>query len=458
MEEKLKDEDEIEIDLGRLFGILADRKKIVAAIIISCTFIAMVCSLMISPTYESNTLVQTHSANKLDVSGASAVISMLSGNSGVSSSTSNYIELMKSRAVLDPVMDQLEDITPEQRERMNANAFAKGNLEIENVKGTNLINVIGKGRSPEEAQMISASVVENFLKIMTELNQSSQSYMVKFLNGRIETTKKESDNASSALEQYGREHKVYMPEDQMKAIVEREAVYNKTLSELLVQQQAAGAQIEAASSELGKQNAKMSAFNIADESVVVALREQIVTQEVTIVQMEQKFTDNHPELRNAREQLAALKNRLSQEVADAVASGTASMNPTQSALVQSMAQAQVDMAVASASEAAIRAQMAEADSDMAQLSEEALEYLNLKRDADIKNEVYIALVKQSEQAKIEATMDSMDIQVIDKANLPLYPSSPKKKLITLGGMIVGIIISIIYGLWLYKKEESIYNN
>ncbi|ORU01449.1 Lipopolysaccharide biosynthesis chain length determinant protein [Anaerovibrio sp. JC8] len=364
----------------------------------------------------------------------------------------NYIEIMKSRAVLEPIMDQLEDITPETREKMTAAGFAKSNLEIENVKGTNLINVIGRGRTPEEAQMISANVVDNFLKVMTDVNQNSQSYMVKFLNERIDNTKKESDEAASKLESFSREHKVYLPDEQAKAMVERETIYDKALGEFLVKQQAAGAQIEAASSELGKQNANLSTFNIADSTVVVELREKIAEQEVEIIKLEQKYTEEHPELISAREQLRSLKISLSREVADAVAGGTASMNPTQAALVQAQAQAQVDMAVANASEIAVRAQMAEADSDMAQLSEDALEYLKLKRDAEIKNEVYIALVKQSEQSKIEATMESMDIQVIDKANLPIKKCAPNRRLITLGGMSIGILICLIYGFWMYRKE------
>jgi uncharacterized protein involved in exopolysaccharide biosynthesis len=129
------------------------------------------------------------------------------------------------------------------------------------------------------------------------------------------------------------------------------------------------------------------------------------------------------------------------------------MNPTQAALVQAQAMAQVDMAVAKASEEAVRAQMEKADSDMAQLSEDALAYVKLQREARIKNEVYVALVKQSEQSRIQATMESMDIQVIDKANLPIQKSAPKRTFITLGGMGIGIVLCLIYGFWLYRKEE-----
>ena len=452
MSDKLRDDDEIEIDLGRLFGILWDRKKVAGGIIAACTLIAMIISLIIPPTFESNTLVQTNNVNKLG--GTSEAMAMLGGGSGASV-TNNYMEMMKSRTVLEPIMDQLEDITPEQREKMTAEGFAKGHLKLENIKGTNLINVVGRGRTPEEAQMISANVVENFLKMMTEMNQSSQSFMVKFLNERIDTAKKESDEAAAKLEDYSKAHKVYSPDDQSKAVLERTALYDKAIGEFMVQQQAASAKLSAVDNELGKQNANLSAYNVADSEVVVNLREQIANQEVAIVKLEQKYTENHPDLINARKTLQAMKENLAQEVAAAVAGGTASMNPTQAALVQAQAMAQVEMAVASASEAAVRAQMANSEADMAQLSEAALGYLKLKREANIKNEIYVALVRQSEQSRIQATMESMDIQVIDKANLPIQKSAPRRTLITLGGMAVGIVICLIYGFWIYRKEMEL---
>lgn len=452
MNDKRRDDDEIEIDLGRLFGILWDRKKVTGGIIAACTLIAMIISFIIPPTFESNTLVQTNSTNKLG--GASETMAMLGVGSGASV-TNNYMEMMKSRTVLEPIMDQLEDITPEEREEITAEKFAKKHLSIENIKGTNLINVVGKGRTPEEAQMISANVVENFLKMMTEMNQSSQSFMVKFLNERIDTAKKESDEAAAKLEDYSKAHKVYSPDDQSKAVLERTALYDKAIGDLQVKQQAASAKLAAVDSELGKQNYNLSAYNVADNDVVVNLREQIANQEVAIVKLGQKYTENHPDLINARKTLQAMKENLAQEVAAAVAGGTASMNPTQAALVEARAMAQVEMAVASASEAAVRARMANSEADMAQLSEAALGYLKLKREANIKNEIYVSLVRQSEQSRIQATMESMDIQVIDKANLPIKRSAPRRTLITLGGMAAGVFISLIYGFFLYRKEKTV---
>ena len=96
---------------------------------------------------------------------------------------------------------------------------------------------------------------------------------------------------------------------------------------------------------------------------------------------------------------------------------------------------------------------AKADEEMSGMADDILEYNKLYREAEIKETVYENLTKQIEQAKIQQTMESMDIQVVDPANLPeeKKPTGPKKKLITLAGMVVGIVVSLGYSLLIYRR-------
>jgi len=73
----------------------------------------------------------------------------------------------------------------------------------------------------------------------------------------------------------------------------------------------------------------------------------------------------------------------------------------------------------------------------------------------IKNEVYANLVKQYEQKRLQAAMESMDIQIIDPANLPDEdrPVAPKKFLITAIGFAVGVLLATGYGLHTYRRES-----
>jgi uncharacterized protein involved in exopolysaccharide biosynthesis len=51
-------------------------------------------------------------------------------------------------------------------------------------------------------------------------------------------------------------------------------------------------------------------------------------------------------------------------------------------------------------------------------------------------------------------MESMDIQIIDPANLPAEdkPAAPKKKLIVAIGLVIGCLLSFGYSLVIYRRE------
>ena len=164
-------EKEESIDLGKLWQVTKAHKKVVGGIIVGCTAIATITAFVLPKQYESTTLVQTRNASMGGQ--AAAAMAALGAGGGASSPTNNYMELMKTRTVLDPIIDELyEGKDPEKKP--DAAAFAKSNLDIKNTKGTNLITVTAKGKTPEEAQQISQEVVDNFLKMQTDIASRSR--------------------------------------------------------------------------------------------------------------------------------------------------------------------------------------------------------------------------------------------------------------------------------------------
>ena len=450
-------ENEESIDLGRLMQIMLERRKVVGGIIAGCTIVAMGAALMMPKQYESTTLVQTRSAGK-DIGGAAAMAAAMGINIGGSSSSAasplSYIELMKSRRVIEPIIDQMD--WPNEKAKPEAKGFAKGHLKIENTKQTNLITVTATGRTPEEAQMISQGVVDNFLKMQTENSQQTQSLLVTFLNDRIENAKKEADAADQKLAQFSKEHQIYSPDDQAKAAIEQLAAFDKSISEMQVKQKSAQAEYDVATQKLGEQKDGARNYNINDNSTVLKIRASIVEKEVELVGLRQKYTDNYPEVIAAQKQVNELHNLLASEVGAIVDSNAASLNSAQMELVKSQAVAQAESSAASASEAAIKAKKNEKEQELGKLPEDMVNYLQLKSDSEIKQKIYLSLVQQCEQDKIQEAMESMDIQIIDSANLPDEdkPSAPRKKLIAAIGFVIGCLISFGYGLVQYKREEA----
>ena len=442
-------EKEEQIDIGKLWQIMKDRKKICGAIIGGCTALSLVAALVWPPTYESTTTVQTR-VTGAGVSGAAAAALGLGGS--MSSPTMSYIELMKSSKVLQPIIDDLE-WKEEEKKFLTAEGFAKKNLKIENVKQTNLIKVTAKGKTPEEAQMISQHVVDNFLVLMTKMNKETQSLLVQFLDGRIQDAKKEAEEARRKFSTYQQEHKVYSPDEQAKAAVGKMLAFDDAIAKMEVEQRANQAKADSVAGKLGDIKASSLQFNINDNKTVMGLRDQIVGKQLEIVTLRQNYTNENPAVIKANEQLAQLQQSLNNEVNTIVESKYTTMNPTQAGLVQEQISAQVAIAVAKASEEAVAKRRADEEKKLENFPQDVLEYMNLQRDTVIKEGIYTDLVKRFEQNKIQQAMDSMDIQIVDPANLPFeeLPVWPKKKLFVIFGFVIGCMISVLYVLMILRN-------
>ena len=450
MENKLQQEDTI--DLGKLAQIATEHKKEVFSIIAGCTIVAAGISFVLPKQYESTTLVQTRSAGK-DIGGAAAMASMMGIGTGGGSSTTSYIELMKSRRVLNPIIDSME--WENEKKKPDADDFAKKYLDIKNTKQTNLITITAKGKTPEEAQMISQEVADNFLKLQTDMNQQTQSLLVKFLEERIDEAKKDAEDAREKFAQYQQEHKIYSPDEQARSTVNKMNAFDEALGNMQVQQKATQAQLAAVSAKLGDIRSSSQNYNINDNEIVKGLRNQIVSAQLELLNLREHYTEEHPEVIAVKEKITKLNQTLTNEVNTMVASKYTTLNPTQADLVKDQANAEVSMAVAKASEEAIQARKNEKEKELEGFPKDVLEYLNLQRDTNIKEQIYTNLIKQAEDNKIQEAMESMDIQIIDAANLPDEdkPSAPKKKLITAIGLVLGCMLALGYSLICYKKEN-----
>ena len=443
--------EEMTIDLGRIARIMWVKKKVTFSIIAVCTVIAIIIAFLLPKEYESTTLVQTRSA---DATGGAAMAAAMGIDAGGSSKSSplNYIELMKSRTVLQPIIDDMD--WPDGKKKPEAKDFAKDALKIENTKQTNLITVTAKGKTPEEAQQISQGVVDNFLLMQTDKNQQTQSLLVKFLNDRIAEAKKDAEEASQKFADYQREHKIYSPEELAKATVSQLNAFDNAIGDMQVQLKASQAKLDSVNAQLGGMKSKSMNFQINDNGNVQTLRKQIVDAEVSVVDLKQHYTDEHPSVIDAQAHLAQLRQQLADEVNTVVASDVSTLNPAQMKLVQDQAQAEAGIAVAQASEAAVKNRRAAKEKELGSFPDDVLEYMNLQRDSSIKNEIYVNLVKQCEQDKIKEAMESMDIQVIDPANLPDIdePAAPRKKIIAGIGLLVGVLLSVGYAFVIYRRE------
>lgn len=446
------------IDLRKLFSLMIEKKKIVLAIVVICTIIATIVAFVLPKSYQSTTLVRVKSNN---ISSMADYATMTAGfgidiGGGNSGSPESYIELMKSREVLEPIITEL-DLPEETKENMTAAGFAKSNLEVTNIKNTDLITIAAYGKTPEEAQMISQGVADNFLALMTKLNKEDNSTTLKFLDERIKIAREEMETAENKLAAYQQEHKIYAPDEQAKAIIANLNNYDTTIAQLQAQSEGDSAKLAGVTGQLEQQNASLLEYNVSDNTNIGNIRESIVNKRVELVGLQQQFTDEHPDVIKAKEELNSLEKSLSDEIAKAVNSQSVTLSPVQSNLLKDKISTEVQISVNNASLEALKAKQAEAQENIATLSADSVEYMRLERNAKITGQVYTSLVQNYEQTRIQEAKDSMDIQIIDAADLPKedMPTKPNKKLVVAIGFVLGIMISFGYTLYNYSRRYGL---
>ena len=445
------------IDLKKLFSLMIEKKMIVIAIIVICTVIATIVAFVLPKSYQSTTLVRVKSGGS-SMSGYAAMAAGFDIDIGGGSfgSPESYIELMKSREVLEPIIAEL-DLPDEDKEKMTVAGFTKSNLEITNIKNTDLITIAAYGKTPEEAQMISQGVADNFLALMTKLNKEDNSSVLKFLDERMKIAKEEMETAENKLQAYQQEHKIYAPDEQAKAIIANLNNYDTTIAQLQAQSEGNSAKLAGVTSQLEQQNASLLEYNVSDNTNIGNIRESIVNKRVELVGLQQQFTDEHPDVIKAKEELNSLEKSLSDEIAKAVNSQSVTLSPVQSNLLKDKISTEVQISVNNASLEALKAKQAEAQESIATLSADSVEYMRLERNAKITGQVYTSLVQNYEQTRIQEAKDSMDIQIIDAADLPKedMPAKPNKKLIVAIGFVLGIMISFGYTLYNYSRRYGL---
>lgn len=171
MEEKLLNNDEIEIDLSRLAGALVKRSwliGIVAVLFAVVTFLGTV--LFVTPQYESTTMFYVNNSS-LSIGETSLSIS----SSDISASKSlvkSYIVILNTRGTLNDVIDY-SGVNRTYRQ-------LKGMLSASAVDSTEIFEVVVTSEDPEEAERISEAIAHILPKRISSIIEGTSAKVVDY--------------------------------------------------------------------------------------------------------------------------------------------------------------------------------------------------------------------------------------------------------------------------------------
>ncbi len=418
------------VDLKEFAKIIVKRQRLILGVFLVFVLVVAIISFLIPPTYEAETTLRIKPAKGL---GSSLLADLPLGSpTNTKQQMATYAEILKSRTVVQSVIDATQMDKPEQPAYED---FLKL-ITTQPVKDTEILKVKVQAKSPEEAQFVANTLVATFLERMTSLVRAEQAVVREFIGARLKEAKVELEQAENALERYKRDQKIIAPEEETRSMVDRLAAVNKLSADNAV----GIASAEARLTNLRQQLASQAPGFIAESPLIQQYKSKLADLEVELVQLKQNFTDKHPRIVAVNAAIAETRARLSEETFRVVNAQASSMNPVYQGMLQARIQTEAEIVAAYAQKEAIRGVMAQSEQELVKLPGKEQGLFRLMRDALIAQEIFSMLAKRHEEARISEVMQPTDVQVVDVAVPPEKPIKPR--------IILNILLAAVLGLFI----------
>ena len=452
---------EYTIDLADIAEALKENRKPIARITglaIVAGLIFLLLAWFLFPTYESKAMLQIKQKG-----GSGGMTALLGGRASdflypSSSSMDSYIEILKSRGVVVPVIEATEEQNifgkyPEYEKYLEKRIVAeaaKASGSALNLTSTDILFVTVKAKDPGKAQHVNQLLVDGFLKRVTELNTAEKGGVRAFLEERLKTAKEDLNKAEAALEKFKVENKILSPSATAEIFTERIMDAEKRAAANQIELEAAQARLAAVNQQLSG-----SGSASADNVTIQKYNEELAKLESTRIAWKDKYTEKHPRMIEINERIASLKAKIQLEVDKIAALQAPSDNQVHQGLVGGKYAAEGALTVARQKGEALQKIIDQNNADLAKLPAMEQQYVRLSRDYGVANEIFMLLTKQLEQTKITEHQEPTNVLVIDPPHLPDKPAFPRKILTVVVAALLGLFGGCGYVVYKEVRNQTI---
>ncbi len=318
----------------------------------------------------------------------------------------------------------------------------KESLKISGGRGE-MFSITYESKDPQNAK----NVVQAVLSIFSEQAQSSTLGDVdsaqRFIDNQIREYEQRLRNAERAKENFKRDNIGLLPgqagEGQVniiQAVRQKIEVSKMKLSEILSRKQVLKSQLKEALASGEKWGLTGEEADNSFEGIRIS---QLKKRKNELLL---KYTENHPNIASINAELKALKKRKEEQEKEDGASSMAMASPYVQSIKIELNKIDTEIATINARIYSLKNKLTKEDEQFNTRLSVETEMENLNRDYDTIKKNYLALIDRREQARMSSSVDTqvsaLKFKVVDPANMPETPSSPKRLILYSAILIIGL--------------------
>lgn len=435
-----------EMDLREYWDIIVKKRGIVAIVFIVTVLAVTVYSLLATPIYEAFTTVIVRESG---LSMQSMFLEGVMGGTGTANTAQNYMQIMKSRTILEQVSNILgsEDLTPRALEKA---------ITVQPIQGSDVLKISMESPEPELAQRTVNTLADVFINWNTLYQRDDRRTARLFIEVQLEGAAENLRLAEEELKAYKERERVFSLADETVAKIAQVSQLEANLTETQIAIQEVQERIGQVHASLEREDETLiSSTTIAQNTFVTEYRRRLSDLEIRLSSAREKYTDRHPTIISLLAEIEDVKAKLAEEVQRVIGTETMSVNPVHRQLYGNLIDLEVQTMGLHARETALLTLIAEQEKELDLLPTRELELARLMRNAKVMEELYLLLRTRYEEARISEVMQTADVQVIDDAILPENPVKPRVKLNIAIGIVLGLFLGVGLAFLLEFMDNTI---
>lgn len=401
--------------------VLRKRKWIPIACIIVFIAIAAIYSFKATPMYRASARVEIEqaSANVFP----SSIEDVVTVDTRYWDYLDTQLKVLQSRSLAEGVAKELttaENPKDRQEDKNLTKKSILGMVRIERVGKSRLVDVIGVSPIPGQATRIANTLAEAYVdqdrnKRVEAIREAAQK-----LRTELEKAKKDADDSEAKFTAYKKQHSIVSLSEKQNLVLEELSNLNEA---------AAAARTERLRKEARYNDLKaLSLEKLRHEEEVVSnqlirnLKTEEFNAEQRVKKLAQTYGVKHPKMESAKKELASIQKDIDgkiQKVVDEVHNSYLKAKSEEERLVE-----------------AVETKKGE----VVDFNSRVSEYGSIEREVEANRAIYQEILRRSRESGISERTEESNVRIVDNAEVPEAPFSPRTKFNIALAIIAGLFV------------------
>ncbi len=323
----------------------------------------------------------------------------------------------KQRLLINGIVDKLQD-----------------NLKVSPVRNSELIELTYESPDAELAAAMVNTAMDEFINMHLDSNIEASKTAGKFLDKQIMAAQIKLEKSEKLLNDFSRKAGLVSMDPKLNLIMRQLEELNDALAKARAERIGKEALYQQA---IGENNHNLA--QILQDELIQNLKGQYSTLQAEYQDLSTTFKPAYPKMQQLRAKMDDIESRISAEkerIIESIKNDYEAAQKKQEYL-QIKAEEQKKLAI--------------------DLNDKATQYKILLREVETNKSIYQSLLQRSKE--VEATLGAAvtNIQIVDRARIPLYPSKPKVARNMLLGLLLGMFGGIGLAFLLEYLDDTIKN-